>query len=62
MAGEARMIEAIHSELVELRQELRKLEETNERTKRMMTVVSNSIETLDKVRRYEMARATRSAK
>lgn len=62
MAGEVHMIEAIHSELVELRQELRKLEETNERTKRMMTVVSHSIETLDKVRRYEMAKATRSAK
>jgi len=56
------MIEAIHSELFELRQELRKLEETNERTQRMMTVVNNSIETLDKVRRYEMAKATRSAK
>lgn len=54
------MIEDIYLELKILREQLRTLEETTKKQNRMIQVVQHSIETLDNVRKYEMAEANRS--
>lgn len=54
------MIEDIYAELQILREQLRTLTESNRKQQRMIEVVQHSIETLDNVRKYEMAEANRS--
>lgn len=60
MDGPSRMIEDIYQELQILREQLRTLTENSRKQDRMIEVVQHSIETLDNVRKYEMAEANRS--